>query len=295
MGHRVWNRQEHPAPTTPTPLHPIPFEPVTNPIDSLFARLRAAKQKAFMPFVPAGDPDLDFTARLLATLAANGADLIEVGVPFSDPIADGPVIQASYTRALRNKMKIADMFECVRAAKIATPMVAMASYSLIFKRGAMEFLKQAQAAGFSGAVVPDLPAEEAEELAKLCRTVDFKLILLVSPTTAAHRIDTIVKACSGFVYVVSLVGITGERAAISPEIAALLGRLRNATDLPLCVGFGVSQPIHVKMLRDHCDGVIVGSALAKELDKASTPAERELVLANVAAKVHVLSGALRGT
>ena len=266
-----------------------------NPIDILFARLRSQKRKAFMPFIPAGDPDLDFTQRLLAALAANGADLIEVGVPFSDPIADGPVIQASYTRALRNKFKIADLFECVRAAKIATPMVAMASYSLIFKRGAAKFLKQAQTAGFSGAVVPDLPAEEAEELAILCRAVDFKLILLVSPTTAAHRIDTIVKACSGFVYVVSLVGITGERAVISPEIEALLGRLRNATDLPLCVGFGVSQPIHVKMLRDHCDGVIVGSALVKELDKATTPAERELVVANVAAKVQVLSAALRET
>ena len=124
MGQTRISRAADPYPH-PTPN--IPFEPVTNPIDTLFARLRTAKQKAFMPFIPAGDPDLDFTRRLLATLAANGADLIEVGVPFSVPIADGPVIQASYTRALRNKMKIADMFECVRAAKITTPMVAMAS------------------------------------------------------------------------------------------------------------------------------------------------------------------------
>ncbi len=281
------------------PLEPNPVELVTNSIDALFNRLKAEKRKAFMPFVTAGDPDLGFTQSLLCTVAANGADLIEVGFPFSDPIADGPVIQASYTRALRNKLKLADLFRAVGEVTSApgwtTPLVAMASYSLIFKRGAAEFLKRAKAAGFSGAVVPDLPAEEAEDLAKQCRETDFKLILLVSPTTAAHRIDTIVKACSGFVYVVSLVGITGERTAISPEIAALLARLRKATDLPLCVGFGVSQPIHVKMLRDHADGVIVGSALVKELEKATTPAERELALANVAAKVRVLSGALRET
>lgn len=268
-----------------------------NPIDSLFARLRSEKRKALMPFVTAGDPDLTFTQQLLRATAKAGADLIEVGFPFSDPIADGPVIQASYTRALKNKLKLADLFasvgEVANASGWTTPLVAMASYSLIFKRGAAEFLKQAQAAGFSGAVVPDLPAEEAEELAKLCREVDFKLILLVSPTTAAHRIDTIVKACSGFVYVVSLVGITGERAKISPDIQALLTHLRSATDLPLCVGFGVSQPEQVRMLREFADGVIVGSALVKELEKATTPAERELVLANVAAKVRLLGAALR--
>jgi len=270
---------------------------VTNPIDALFARLKAEKRKAFMPFVTAGDPDLGFTKELLRATAGAGADLIEVGFPFSDPIADGPVIQASYTRALANKLKLADLFRAVgevaAAPGWATPLVAMASYSLIFKRGAKAFLAEAQAAGFSGGIVPDLPAEEAEDLAKHCRDVDFKLILLVSPTTAAHRLDTIVKACSGFVYVVSLVGITGERAAISPEIEPLLGRLRKATDLPLCVGFGVSRPEHVRMLRDHADGVIVASALVKELDKATTPAERELVLANVTAKVRILSEALR--
>ncbi len=268
-----------------------------NPIDTLFARLRADRRKAFMPFVTAGDPDLPFTRHLLRTVADNGADLIEVGFPFSDPIADGPVIQASYTRALRNKLKLAELFQAVHDVTSApgwtTPLVAMASYSLIFKRGAKAFIAEAQAAGFSGAVVPDLPAEEAEDMANHCRAADFKLILLVSPTTAPHRIDTIVKACSGFVYVVSLVGITGERAVISPEILDLLTRLRNATALPLCVGFGVSQPEHVRMLRDHADGVIVGSALVKELAKATTPAERELVLANVAAKVQILSAALR--
>jgi len=270
---------------------------VPNPIDTLFARLRSEKRKAFMPFVTAGDPDLPFTRQLLRATAKAGADLIEVGFPFSDPIADGPVIQASYTRALKNKLKLAELFasvgEVATAPDWTTPLVAMASYSLIYKRGAVVFLKQAQAAGFSGAVVPDLPAEEAEELAKHCREVDFKLILLVSPTTAAHRLDTIVKACSGFVYVVSLVGITGERSAISGDIRELLKRLRAATDLPLCVGFGVSQPEHVKALRDIADGVIVGSALVKELDKATTPAERETVLANVALKVGLLSEALK--
>jgi len=265
-----------------------------NPIDSLFTRLRAAKRPAFMPFLAAGDPDLAFTEQALPVLAAAGADLVEVGFPFSDPIADGPVIQASYTRALSAGFKLADLFPMLQRVSIApgwsTPLVAMASYSLIWKKGIDAFLDVALQSGISGAVVPDLPAEEAEEIAKRCKDRDFKLILLVTPTTSAARAETIVRACSGFVYVVSVVGITGTQTSVAGQVEALVGRLRSITDLPLCVGFGVSKPEHVKALREIADGVIVGSALVKKLERATT--DRAGALEDLSTLVRSLRGAI---
>ena len=241
-----------------------------NPIDTHFRQLRAEKRKAFMPFATAGDPDLAFTRELLPAIAEAGANLIEVGFPFSDPIADGPVIQASYTRALSHGLKLADIFAALsdvsKRPGWQTPLVSMASYSLVYKKGPAAFIKAAQAAGVGGAVVPDLPVEEAEELAKLARDLDFKLILLVTPTTSPARAEKVVKACSGFVYVVSVVGITGERDRMPVDLSAQIARLRTMTDLPLCVGFGVSKPEHVRGLKDLADGVIVGSALVKKLE-----------------------------
>ena len=265
-----------------------------NPIDSLFQRLRAASRKAFMPFVTAGDPDLTFTRALLPAVADAGADLIEVGFPFSDPIADGPVIQASYTRALDKGIKLADIFAAVRDVTAKpewrTPLVAMASYSLMFKKGPATFIDAAKAAGVSGAVVPDLPVEEAEELSKLAADRDFKLILLVTPTTSPQRAEKVVKACGGFVYVVSVVGITGAREALPAALRDQLARLRTMTDLPLCVGFGVSRPEQVRELKDIADGVIVGSAVVKKLEAAAT--DRAKALADVTQLVKELSGAL---
>ncbi len=267
-----------------------------NPIDALFQRLRADKRKAFMPFVTAGDPDIAFTRELLPVVAEAGANLIEVGFPFSDPIADGPVIQASYTRALEKHLKLADVFATLKEVTTRpgwnTPMVAMASYSLMFKKGPAAFIDTAKAAGLSGAVVPDLPAEEAEELSKLAAERDFKLILLVTPTTSPQRAERIVQACSGFVYVVSVVGITGERDKLPVGLRELLARLRTMTDLPLCVGFGVSKPEHVRELKEIADGVIVGSALVKKLEAAD--ADRAAALAGVRGLVKELSGALVG-
>jgi tryptophan synthase alpha chain len=265
-----------------------------NPIDDLFRRLRDGKRKAFMPFVTAGDPDLAFTRELLPVVAEAGANLVEVGFPFSDPIADGPVIQASYTRALAKHLKLADIFAALKDVTArpgwAMPLVAMASYSLMFKKGPGAFIDAAKAAGLSGAVVPDLPVEEAEELSKLAADRDFKLILLVTPTTSPARAEKVVKACSGFVYVVSVVGITGARDRLPVGLHDLLARLRAMTDLPLCVGFGVSKPEHVRELKDIADGVIVGSALVKKLETAT--ADRAATLAGVRQLVKELSGAL---
>jgi tryptophan synthase alpha chain len=168
----------------------------------------------------------------------------------------------------------------------------MASYSLIYKKGADAFLDAARAAGLSGAIVPDLPAEEADELAARCRDRDFKLVLLVTPTTSPERAEKIVQACSGFVYVVSVVGITGERAAVSGQVRAVVGRLRGMTDLPLCVGFGVSRPEHVRELGALADGVIVGSALVRKLEAAEAPEGRAKALADIRAAVAELSAAL---
>jgi tryptophan synthase alpha chain len=252
-----------------------------------------------MPFVTAGDPDLAFTRDVLPAVAEAGADLVEVGFPFSDPIADGPVIQASYTRALDKNLKLADVFATLRevTAVLASggrqppvPLVAMASYTLLFKKRPGTFIDAARAAGLSGAVVPDLPVEEAEELSRLAADRDFKLILLVTPTTSPERAEKVVKACSGFVYVVSVVGITGERDRLPAGLRELLARLRTMTDLPLCVGFGVSKPEHVRELKEIADGVIVGSALVKKLEAAAK--DRAAGLEGVRQLVKELSGAL---
>jgi tryptophan synthase alpha chain len=265
-----------------------------NSIDSLFQRLRAEKRAAFMPFVTAGDPDIAFTRELLPVAAEAGADLFEVGFPFSDPIADGPVIQASYTRALDKHLKLADVFAMLKEVSTRpnwkAPLVAMASYSLMYRKGPAAFIDAAKTAGVSGAVVPDLPVEEAEELSKLARDRDFKLILLVTPTTSPQRAEKVVKACGGFVYVVSVVGITGAREALPKALREQLARLRTMTDLPLCVGFGVSKPEHVRELKEIADGVIVGSAVVKKLDAAAT--DRTKALADVSQLVKELRGAL---
>lgn len=255
-----------------------------NPIDALFQRLRSQQRKAFMPFLTAGDPDLSTTVRLVRELAGRGASLVELGFPYSDPIADGTVVQASYTRALERGVRLADIFTCVRQltgvpplAGGAVPLVAMVSYSLVYRSGPENYLDQARAAGLSGAIVPDLPVEEAESLARLAAERDFKLIQLVTPTTPRDRAVRIAQASTGFLYCVSLTGITGERDRLPPELLGQLAWLRTQTDLPLCVGFGISRPEHVRMLRDHADGIIVGSALVKKLESAGSQPLDEVV------------------
>jgi tryptophan synthase alpha chain len=267
-----------------------------NPIDAYFHSRRAAIRKAFIPFVTAGDPDLATTERVIPALAAAGAGMIEIGFPFSDPIADGPVVQASYTRALNKGIKLDDLFAAVkrvhaRPETANVPLVGMASYSLIFRRGPDEFLSRAQAAGFSGAVVPDLPLEEAEDFAKLATARDFKVILLVTPTTPRDRAARIARLSTGFLYCVSVTGITGERDRLPDQLLDQLRWLRQQTNIPLCVGFGVSKPEHVVMLRDVCDGVIVGSAIVRRLEQIG-PRPADEVIAEVQEYVRGLVAAL---
>lgn len=265
-----------------------------NLIDVLFQRLRSEKRKAFMPFVTAGDPDLAATELLVQMLAERGASLIEIGFPYSDPIADGAVIQASYTRALNNGIRIDEIFKLVRRLADAPdlkargiPLVGMVSYSLVHHRSPEAFIAQAQAAGLSGAIVPDLPIEESEALERMAATGDFKLIQLVTPTTPRDRAARIARTSTGFLYCVSLTGITGERERLPDEVLGQLAWLRQQTDLPLCVGFGVSRPEHVRMLREAADGVIVGSALVRPMEQARTRP-----VADVVREVGDLAGSL---
>jgi tryptophan synthase alpha chain len=257
---------------------------MSNPIDSLFGRLRAEGRKAFLPFVTAGDPDLPTTVRLARSLIRAGAHLLEIGFPYSDPIADGPVIQASYTRALDRGLKLADVFATVRQLAASeevvgnqTPLVAMASFSLIHRRGPETFVKEARKAGLSGAIVPDLPVEESPGLADIAARQDFKLIQLITPTTPRDRARDIARRSTGFLYCVSVTGITGERDRLPPELLEQLAWLRTQTDLPLCVGFGISRPEHVQSLRDVADGIIVGSALVRKMEQANTRPVEQLI------------------
>jgi len=251
-------------------------------IDELFRDLRTAGKKAFMPFITAGDPDLDFTAAVLKELDARGATMCEVGIPYSDPIADGPVIQDSYARVLDQHIQLDSILQTLGEVtpQIKAPVVTMVSYSIVHRRGLEKYVADAKAAGVAGAIVPDMLVEESGALAEICRREDFSLIQLITPTTPRDRALKIVEACTGFVYYVSVTGITGERTELPPSIIESVGWLHEQTELPICIGFGISQPEHVKMLSPVADGLIVGSAIVKRVAQA-TQQSREDVLASV--------------
>jgi tryptophan synthase alpha chain len=240
-------------------------------IAQTFSDLKAADRMAFMPFLTAGDPDLEMTKSAIRELARRGVDLIEVGFPYSDPIADGPVIQASYTRALEKGIRVADIFAQVSELKSEEmpPLIGMVAYSIVFRFGTEAFLTKAVDAGFSGLIVPDLPGDEAEDFAKQVKSHGLDLIELIAPTTPEKRAERILSVAGGFVYCISVAGTTGVRADLPKELKEQLRWLRTKTDLPLAVGFGISHPDQVDLLRGAADGVIVGSALVKQFAAVS--------------------------
>ena len=251
-------------------------------IDDLFAKLRTDNQKALMPFVTAGDPDVEFTAAIIRELVSRGAAMCEVGIPYSDPIADGPVIQASYTRALDNKIKLQDILNMLGevAPEVAAPLVTMVSFAIVYRHGAEQYADNLVERGIAGMIVPDLPTEESAELAKVCQSRDLSLIQLVTPTTPQDRALKITETSSGFIYYVSVAGITGERQELPPELHERVSWLREQTPLPVCIGFGISQPEHVKMLAPVADGLIVGSAVVRRVAEADANG-REQTLTSV--------------
>jgi len=262
-------------------------------IDTVFTQLRSENRKAFMPFLTAGDPDLEFTGRAISTLASHGASLLEIGFPYSDPIADGPVIQASYTRALSGGLQLPQVFSAARtwSEQVSTPLAAMVSYSIIFRQGLERFAGQARESGFSGLIVPDLLVEEAGPLRDVCRREDLSLIQLVTPTTPRERALRIAESSSGFLYYVSVTGITGEREHLPAELTDQVGWLREQTELPVCIGFGISRPEHVRQLAPVADGVIVGSAIVRKVATVGeAPAEQ--VLSEIGEFADQLSSAL---
>ena len=240
-------------------------------IDELFAKLNSNNQTAFMPFVTAGDPNLKFTSDLLLELDRAGCNLVELGFPYSDPIADGPVIQESYTRALSNGITVEKIFEMVTdvSGKMQMPIVSMVSFALIFRYGPEKFIADAKGAGISGAIVPDLPVDESGSFANLCQLHNFNLVQLITPTTIDERAVQIANSSTGFIYYVSVSGITGERNELPPELTRRLTWLREKTKTPVCVGFGISSPEQAAGLKPIADGVIVGSAIVKRIANAN--------------------------
>lgn len=241
---------------------------VQNALDRVFVELKSRQEAAFVPFIAAGDPNLSVTGRLLEELTNRGASVIEVGFPYSDPIADGPVIQSSYTRALEQGVRVADIFRMVSdltGEKKVAPLVAMVSCSIVFRRGLKDFVAQAARAGFSALLVPDLPAEEAEDVWVACQERGLRLVQLVTPLTDPRRLDTILSRASGFLYFVSVAGTTGERHAIPPYLRERVTELRAISQLPVCVGFGVSTPAQAAEIAAFADGVICGSAIVRRV------------------------------
>jgi len=240
-------------------------------IRQAFAELKPAGKSpqtpkiGLVPFIPAGYPTLADTAPAIDALDSIGSTVIEIGFPFSDPIADGPVIQEAFTVALARKLKVAEIFAAAASAARPrrTPLVAMVSYSIIFRYGRQKFFADAKAAGFAGLIVPDLPPPEAQAVCQEIRAAGLDTILLVSPTTAPQRRAQIAKLCSGFVYYMSVSGITGERDQLPSDVIENVQQIRQLTDAPICVGFGVGQQKHVRQLLGVADGAIVGTAIVR--------------------------------
>ncbi len=264
-------------------------------IDTLFEKLRREGRKALMPFVTAGDPDLDFTAAVIRRLVEAGSSMCELGIPYSDPIADGPVIQASYTRSLDKHIKLDAILATLGSVtqELPAPVLTMVSYAIVFRRGIERYTAAAKEAGVAGLIVPDLPADESDKLAEACRREDLSLVQLITPTTPRDRARRIAERTTGFIYYVSIAGITGERTELPPEIVDNVAWLREQTPLPVCIGFGISRPEHARMLAPVADGLIVGSAIVRRVARAADH-PREEVLDKIADYVGELLAAMEG-
>jgi tryptophan synthase alpha chain len=241
-------------------------------ISHCFQSLRDRQQCALIPFITAGDPDLTTTAEALRILDRNGADFIELGVPYSDPLADGPVIQAAATRALQTGIKLEQVLEMLRdvSPKLKAPLILFTYYNPILHRGIQAFLAEIVAAGVRGLVVPDLPLEEAGKLIQAAAAFGVEVILLVAPTSSQDRIKAIARQSQGFIYLVSVTGVTGMRSQMQSRVQHLLTDMRNITDKPIGVGFGISTPEQAQQIREWgADAVIVGSAFVKKLAEGS--------------------------
>lgn len=224
--------------------------------------------KAFIPFITCGDSNLETTAKIVREAVANGADLIELGIPFSDPTAEGPVIQGANIRALSGGVTTDKVFDLVRDLRrdVTIPMVFMTYANVVFSYGAEQFIGTCKEIGIDGIILPDLPFEEKEEFLPICQKYDVDLISLIAPTSE-NRIAMIAKEATGFIYLVSSLGVTGTRSEIKTDLASIVKVIRENTDVPCAIGFGISTPEQAKKMADVSDGAIVGSAIIKIIEK----------------------------
>ncbi len=232
-------------------------------------------KKAFIPFITCGDPDLETTAKIVREAVANRADLIELGIPFSDPTAEGPVIQGANIRALKGGVTTDKVFDLVRELRkdVAIPMVFMTYANVVFSYGGDKFISTCKEIGINGLILPDLPYEEKEEFLPLCRKYGVDLISLIAPTSE-NRIAMIAKEADGFIYLVSSLGVTGTRSEINTDLKSIVDVIRQNSSVPCAIGFGISTPAQAKKMADIADGAIVGSAIIKIIEQYGKDAPR---------------------
>jgi tryptophan synthase alpha chain len=242
---------------------------MTSRITETFQRLRISGKKAFIPFITAGDPDLETTVALVLELERSGSHIVELGIPFSDPLADGPVIQRASERALRHGYRLADHLAAVRdiRRKCPVPVVLFSYYNPILQYGVERLAGDAAAAGADGVLVTDMTPEEGDGYCASMLRHGLDPIFLVAPTSSPERIARILPCCRGFVYVVSRTGVTGTRERLSDSVLPTVSRVRAQCELPVAVGFGISQPEHVRSVWEVADGAVVGSAIVAEVEK----------------------------
>jgi tryptophan synthase alpha chain len=238
-----------------------------NRISRAFKQLRSKRKSAFIAFLTAGYPDLATTEKLVLEFSQRGVDIMELGIPFSDPMADGPVIQESSQEALKHNIRLIDVLAMVKRIRRHSdiPLLFMTYYNPIFCMGEDKFVREAAKAGLDGVIIPDLPLEEGNPLASVCRKAGLDNILFVAPTTEQARLKRIARSASGFIYYISLAGVTGERKALPSDVASRVRKIKKMTGTPVCVGFGVSSAAQVRQIQSVADGVIVGSAIIRKI------------------------------
>lgn len=260
-----------------------------NRIKDTFDRLKKEKKTAFIGFVSAGDPDIETSSACILELEKNGCDLIEIGVPFSDPVAEGPVIQEANLRALKHDIGSDDIFQMVTNLREKTqiPLVFLLYYNQIYKYGSTRFLQECQKAGIDGLIIPDLPYEHQNELLPIAKAYGVQLISLVTPVSSKRK-QQIASSSEGFLYCVTSLGVTGERSSFKADLKAFIKELNEYSDTPKALGFGISTPEQIKEMKQYADGVIVGSAIVKQIAKLST---KENTIADVGRFVKTLADA----
>ena len=244
---------------------------MANRIDTVLGRLRESGETALAPYITIGFPDVPTSEELVRTILDSGGDMLELGVPFSDPLADGPTIQMTTYRALQNGVTVGECLAVVRrlrASGVEAPLVFLGYYNPYFRYGTESFLDDAADAGVDGMIVPDLPTVEAAQFGEMCRNRGIHLIPMLAPTSSDERIEDACKAAGGFIYCVSLTGVTSARRTLSRATAGLVERIRQHTDLPILVGFGVSRAEHLVEIGTYAEGAAVGSALLDAIDRA---------------------------